>query len=165
MTCGYTVKRPDRLPYYRKEKATLFRISRYFSIFPAKEESRIVHILLAVNNPDLRLSIELLLNEEPGVEIVGSASESEGLLALVKSSQPDMVILSWDLPGSSGQKLLDAIDNQEFRPAVIVIGNSLHEKQQALDGGANAFIIKGDSPDLLAATFRRLRKEKGFLGK
>jgi hypothetical protein len=58
-----------------------------------------------------------------------------------------------------------AIDNPEFRPAVIVIGDSLHEKQQALNSGANAFIIKGDSPDLLTKIFRRLRKEKGFLGK
>jgi DNA-binding NarL/FixJ family response regulator len=122
-------------------------------------------IVLAIENFDLRLSIELLLNEEPGVEIVGSASESEGLLALVKSSQPDMVVLSWDLPGSSGQELLEIIDAQEFRPAIIVIGDSLHEKPQALNSGANAFITKGDSPDLLAAAFRRLRKEKGFLSK
>ena len=124
-----------------------------------------MHILLATNNPELRLSIALLLSEEPGVEIVGSASESEGLLALVKSSQPDMVILSLDLPGGSGQKLLDAIDAQEFKPVVIVIGDSLHERQQALNSGANAFITKGDSPDLLVETFRRLRKEKGFLRK
>jgi hypothetical protein len=47
----------------------------------------------------------------------------------------------------------------------IFIGYSLHEKLQALNSDANAFITKGDSPDLLAAAFRRLRKEKGFLSK
>jgi MFS family permease len=46
---------------------------------------------------DLRLSLELLLSEQPGVEIVGVASESSGLLALIETSKPDMIVSDWEL--------------------------------------------------------------------
>ena len=43
-----------------------------------------MRVLLADQRPDVRLSLAILLGKEPGVSIVGSASETEGLLALAK---------------------------------------------------------------------------------
>ena len=50
-------------------------------------------ILLAVADTNLRLSLELVLSEEPSVTVAGTASEAHGLSALIKSTQPAIVLL------------------------------------------------------------------------
>ena len=59
-----------------------------------------MRLLLAAAQPNLRLSLELFLSEQPGVEIVGSASESAGLVALIHTTDPDMILTDWDLPAN-----------------------------------------------------------------
>ena len=49
-------------------------------------------IVLASQEYDLRLALEMLFREEPGAAVVGTASESEGLLALIQSTRPNLVL-------------------------------------------------------------------------
>ena len=49
--------------------------------------------LLAIHSPDLRLAVDLLLREEPGINVIGVASETEGLMALLRTTQPDLILL------------------------------------------------------------------------
>ena len=52
-----------------------------------------MHVLLASQDPNLRLAFELLLHEEPGLIIVGAVSETEGLIALVRTTCPDLALV------------------------------------------------------------------------
>ena len=58
-----------------------------------------MEIVLASAQLDLRLALEILLREEPGTRVVGTASEAASLRSLLQASRPDMVLLDWDLPG------------------------------------------------------------------
>ena len=62
-----------------------------------------MNVVLAVRQAHARLALELLLNEEPGVMVVGTASETEGLLALTWIAHPDLVVLEWGLDGRPRQ--------------------------------------------------------------
>ena len=116
-------------------------------------------ILLATEDPNLRLSLELVLSEEPAVTVAGTASESEGLLALIKSTQPAIVLLDWNLPSRPPADVLAETCCRPESPYLIVLGSSAEDKQTALSAGADAFVVKGDPPDQLLATFRTVRKE------
>jgi two-component system response regulator DesR len=116
-----------------------------------------MHVLLATEQADLRISLELLLDQEPGVNIIGSVSETEGLLALIRSAQPDIVILEWDLPGRPMNDLLAAARRLGHQAKFIVLGNQPQQKQKALQAGADAFVEKGGPPERLLAAFRELR--------
>ena len=118
-----------------------------------------MHVLLATKYADLRLSIELLLSEEPGVIIVGTASEAEGLLGLIGSAHPDIVILDWDLPGRSAPDLLAQASDLWGRARFIILGARPEIREQARQAGAAAFVVKGDPPEQLLLAFRRTRKE------
>jgi DNA-binding NarL/FixJ family response regulator len=151
----------DRIDYpiYIEEKATSPLIVCQFSIFSFEEERRTMHVLLASEHPDLRLSIELLLSQEPGVSIVGSASETEGLLALIKSTNPDIVILDWDLPGRPVAELLAKKSISRDRTRFIVLCTRPELKNQARQAGADFCLVKGDTPDELLAVVQQTRNK------
>ena len=115
-----------------------------------------MQILFAIGDTDLRLSLELLLSEEPGVRIVGSASDTEGMLALVKSGCPDLVLLDWDLPGRPIQDLLGELQSLDRQLKSIVLGRRSRSKEAALRAGADVYLTKGDPPEQLLVAIRAL---------
>ena len=118
-----------------------------------------MHVLLATVQPDLRLALEVLLSEEPGVVVVGGVSEAEGLLALIKIIHPDLVMMDWDLPGRSPVDVLSVSHAIAPQTRFIALGNRADERPDAMDAGVDAFVIKGNSPQQLLTAFRALRSE------
>ena len=113
--------------------------------------------LLAVEQHDLRLALELYLDQEPGVIVVGMASEAASLRALLRTARPDLLLLDWDLPGYAPSNLLIEAKRLGSPPHVILLGKDLKVKQAALDAGADAFVLRGDLPDQLLAAIRHAR--------
>ena len=118
-----------------------------------------MRLLLAAGQPNLRLSLELLLSEQPGVEIVGSASESDGLLALIHTSKPDMILTDWDLPGPPLANVIAEAYQKQHPPTTIVLVTHNSDYQTAVNAGADAVVLKGSSPDLLLSAFQKLRPQ------
>ena len=116
-----------------------------------------MRLLLAAGKPDLRLSLELLLSEQPGVEIVGTASESDGLLALIHTSEPDMIFTDWDLPGSPISIVIAEAQHLQHPPMTIVLVTHNSDYQTVTDAGADAVVLKGSSPDVLLSAFQQTR--------
>ena len=58
-----------------------------------------MRVLLADDQSKVRSALRLLLEQEPGMSVVGEAVEDEDLLAQVEATQPDLVLLDWELPG------------------------------------------------------------------
>lgn len=115
-----------------------------------------MHILLATKGSDLRIALEMLLSEEPGVHISGTASNSDGLLALLGSTQPDLVLLDEDLPGDHLQSTLTKAQTCCSDTKFIVLGLNSSAQESILKDGADAYAVKGDPPEKLLDTFRRL---------
>jgi DNA-binding NarL/FixJ family response regulator len=118
-----------------------------------------MRLLLATAQPDLRLSLELFLSEQPGVEVVGSASESDGLLALIHTTEPDMILTDWDLLGPSLSNVIAEIHHLQHPPTTIVLVTHNSDYQTAVNAGADAVVLKGSSPDLLLSAFQKLRPQ------
>ena len=110
-----------------------------------------MRILLASARFDLRLALEILLREEPGAEIVGTAGEAASVRSLLQSSRPHLIILDWDLPGYALIHLLAEAKQLRRCPTIIVLGRE-GIQQEALAAGADAFVLSGDSTvDLIVA--------------
>lgn len=116
-----------------------------------------MNILLATRHTDARLALELLLSEEPGICIVGTASEPEGLLALIRTTQPDLVVLDWSLPGRPAPTILAEAQRVASQLRFLVLGQDGGMRQRALDVGAHAFVLIGDPPEQLLAALRQVR--------
>jgi DNA-binding NarL/FixJ family response regulator len=116
-----------------------------------------MRIVVATGDTDLRLAIQLMLSEEPGINIIGSASDSGGFIALIKSTNPDLALVDWDLPGCNNEDLVREVKaiKSETKLTLIVLGKR-STKETAVDAGADDYLIKGDPPNMLLDTFRQL---------
>ena len=110
-----------------------------------------MRILLAESLPRVRFALRALLVEQPGLQIVGEATHGQDLLVQVEATCPDLVLLSWGLPGLAGADLLPALRSVCDELYVIVLSGRPEARQAILDAGANAFISKVEPPERLLA--------------
>jgi len=115
-----------------------------------------VDILLAIHQPDLRLAIDLLLREEPGLNVVGVARETKTLLALLRVIRSDVVLLDWALAGQPLTDVLTKICRRDDRLKTIVLGTLEDDREAILAAGADAFVVKGESPQQLLTAIYQL---------
>ena len=100
--------------------------------------------------------MRLLLEQEPGVSIVGEAGETRDLLAEVQAVGLDVLMLDWELPGAHGDGaarggLLTTLRSYCPGLRVIALSSRPEARGAALAAGADAFVSKGDPPERLLA--------------
>jgi len=106
-----------------------------------------MRFLLADDQAEVRSALRLLLEQEPGMDVVGEAAGVQELLALV--AQPDLVLLDWELPGPPAIALLPALRSRYPHVRVIALSGRPEARQEALEAGIDAFVSKGDPPEHL----------------
>lgn len=108
-----------------------------------------MHILLADCQPKVRFALRVLLDRQPGLESVGEAVDAEGLLAKIETAHPDLVLLSWELPGLAEVGSISALRRVYSQQKVIVLSGRVEVRKEALAAGADAFVSKTDPPERL----------------
>lgn len=105
----------------------------------------VLRVAVADDSSFIRKAVTRVLAAEPDIELVGSASRGEELLANLDLWAPDAIILDLSMPGLSGLETLDAIMARRPTPVIIL---STHSKRgapqtiEALHRGAMDFIDK-----------------------
>jgi two-component system nitrate/nitrite response regulator NarL len=113
-----------------------------------------MRILLADGQAKVRFALRVLLDRQPGLEIVGEAADAEELMAQAASRYPDLVLLGWELPSSPGTDLLPNLRSVCPELSVIALSGRPEARRVALDAGAKAFVSKSDPPERLLAAIR-----------
>ena len=116
-----------------------------------------MRLFIADGNSSVRLSLQMYLQQEPGLYVTGMASEAKGLSAQVEASQPDVLLLDSHLPGGSMQGLLSDIRGLESPPKIVVLSIKPEDKEPAFSAGADAFSSKNAPPEELLEVIRSLR--------
>ena len=115
-----------------------------------------MRILLADDEDKVRSALRLLLEQEPGLNVV---AEADGLLAEVQAAAPEVVLLEWKLPGLSAAILWKL---RSFCPGVGLVAMSGRSEARlaALNAGADAdaFVGKGEPPEGLLAALEGVSK-------
>jgi SARP family transcriptional regulator, regulator of embCAB operon len=116
-----------------------------------------MRIFLASADERLRLVLHLLLDNEPGIVVVGLADRLECLLILVGASQPDVLLLDYELTRGTTPGLISDLHHLESPPKIIVLSLNPEIKEAILEGGVNGFISKNAPPDDLLPMISRMR--------
>jgi len=121
-----------------------------------------MRILLADDQPKVRLGLRLLLEQEQDMTVVAEAAEARSLMAQVEATRPDLVLLDWGLQKAAGAEWISALQQAYSQVAVIVLSAQPGAEESALATGADAFVSKADPPEVLLAAIRALARGEGF---
>ena len=110
-----------------------------------------MRIVLADDNVKVRSAIRLLLDQYPEMEIVGEATEAEGLVGLVKAGCPDMVLVDWEMLGGLAQEYMSTMRAHCPGLMVVALCDEPQTCRSAIGANADTCIYRGDPPERLLA--------------
>jgi DNA-binding NarL/FixJ family response regulator len=117
-----------------------------------------MRILLADNQAKVVYALRVLLLQQPGLEIVGTAANAAELLSMTRALRPDMVLLHWNLQGMPAVDLLRALQGICPGSYVIALSAQLEARRASLAAGADVFVCKMDPPERLLAAIQSARE-------
>ena len=96
--------------------------------------------------------------EEEGYEVLAAASIGEGRAAILR--QPDVLVLDLMLPDGSGIELLRQLRSDGFTRPILVLTarDSVDDRVEGLDAGADDYLVKPFSFNELLAQLRALSR-------
>ena len=113
-----------------------------------------ISILLADDQPLLRLGFRLVLDAQDDMKVVGEAGDGAAALRQVRETQPDVVLMDVRMPGMDGIEATRQITAASMATRVLILTTfDLDEYAYAgLRAGASGFLLKNvPPPDLLSA--------------
>jgi DNA-binding NarL/FixJ family response regulator len=122
-----------------------------------------IRVLLADDHDVLRKGIRFLLAAEPGITVVGEASDGRSAVRLAGDLQPDVVIMDIAMPELNGIEAASQITRRSGS-AIIILSMYSDEEYilRALSAGAKGYLLKDAAePDLLRAV-RSVARGKPF---
>lgn len=120
--------------------------------------SRHARVVLVEDHPVYCAGLRALLSEDEGFQIVGEAADGDTALALVRSCQPDVVLLDIGLGDANGLDLVSQVHRicPDTRLAVLT---AHHEREYLLTAvrlGVHAFIQKDLPGHVIVAVVRQV---------
>lgn len=87
-----------------------------------------LHILVVDDHELTCLSLKLILEKQPNLKLIGSASNGQEAIEIVKRHQPDVVIIDWHMPVMDGLTASEHI--KAINPQIQIIAHSSCEEAQ-----------------------------------
>ncbi|HJQ72463.1 MAG TPA: EAL domain-containing protein [Actinomycetota bacterium] len=110
-----------------------------------------IRVLLADDEPGLRVALTELLSHEERVELVGTAADAEEAIRIAESSLPDVALVDVRMPEGGGPHAARGITR--VSPGTRVIALSAYEDRtnvlEMLRAGAVGYLVKGTAADEL----------------
>jgi DNA-binding NarL/FixJ family response regulator len=113
----------------------------------------------------MRDGLSAILNGEPDLNVVGTASDGKAAVAEVDRLVPDIVIIDLSMPRTDGATAI--ADIKRKNPDVGVVVLTFHKDDAhihaALLAGADAYVLKGDGRDDLLSAIHNVWAGKRYL--
>ena len=124
-----------------------------------------IRVALGDDHRMLRDALAGILDAEPDIEVVGMASDGEGIIELVRTQAPDVLVLDIAMPGMDGIAVAQRL--RELRAPVKILALSAYDGrrfvQEMMRAGAAGYITKSAAATDLTHAIREVAAGKHYL--
>jgi len=115
-----------------------------------------LRILLVDDHTMLRTGVQMVVNSQPDMEVVGQASSGEEALAQVQACQPNVIVIDISLPGRNGVEATETIRQRwpEMRVLVFTRHSDPGYLRRLLQAGATGYLLKNAAANDLVNAIR-----------
>jgi DNA-binding NarL/FixJ family response regulator len=117
-----------------------------------------IRVLVADDQDIVRAGLRMILDAQPGIEVVAEAADGRTAVHLARRLRPDVCLVDIRMPELDGvevTRLLAGVDVAEPLAVVVITTFDLDEYVHgALAAGARGFLLKDAGPDLLSEAVR-----------
>jgi DNA-binding NarL/FixJ family response regulator len=122
-------------------------------------------LIIADDHELARAGLRSMISGEPGLEIVGEATNGREALELARRHEPDLALLDMRMPEMDGLAATRAIKQECPKTAVVIV--TMHENPdylfEALKAGAAGYLLKDASQREVVTAVRRVLRGESLL--
>lgn len=115
-----------------------------------------LRIVLVDDHTLIRAGVQLIVNAQPDMEVIGEAGSGSDAVTRAQALQPDVVVVDISLPDLNGAEVTEAIRRQLPGASVLVFtrhGDPGYVRR-LLEAGATGYVLKNSDPAVLLAAIR-----------
>lgn len=119
-----------------------------------------IRIVLADDHRIILEGLEQLFRREEDFEVIGTATNGEDTLAVVRAKRPDILVLDINMPKGNGLWVLKNIHTEKLKTRVVLLSATLDDDEvlEAMQSGVSGLVLKEAAAVNLVDTVRRVQR-------
>src|SRR3954454_5436533 len=113
-----------------------------------------ITLVIADDHTVVRKGLRLLIDAEPGLRVVAEAGDVPDAVRLTKAHRPSVLVLDLNMPGGSSLEAIPELAAGSTAVVVLPMQADPSSPRQALQAGANGFVLKEAADDELLEAIR-----------
>jgi DNA-binding NarL/FixJ family response regulator len=113
-----------------------------------------IRIVIVEDHPLMRQALQLALEAEPDMQVIGLAAQGHAALQLVADNRPDLVLLDLLMPHMDGFEVIRQLADTHPEVKILVVSSVTEPDKilQAVSSGASGYLTKdADRAEIMAA--------------
>lgn len=129
------------------------------------ENAVVIRVVLADDEPVVRLGVREVLDTTPDIEVVAEAEDGRAAVELVLAHRPDVAVLDVRMPRLDGLDAAARIRREQAGCAVVILTTFADDAyiSRVLDEGAGGFVLKTGDPQEIIAGVRAVGGGAAYL--
>ena len=117
-----------------------------------------LRVVLADDHALLLEGLRVLIGAEPDLVVVATATDGERLLDAVRRFRPDVAVVDFKMPYMDGPTCIRKIRAEGCAVRVVVLSalSDALSMREAIEAGADGFVLKTDPPQATLAAIRQV---------
>jgi two-component system nitrate/nitrite response regulator NarL len=132
------------------------------------KRSQNIRIVIADDHPIFRDGLRRLLEAEPGLKVIGEASDGNDAVKLARQLKPDVMLLDLAMPRQPGLEALRDLSIGGANGVKVILLTAAAEKHQiveALQLGARGVVLKDSATQLLLKSIHTVMAGEYWVGR